>query len=66
MIELFLARGLAAGFDNRAAEAAADLDYAAQLAERTADSLAWCRAKMTSSLIGTVPPVPMIHSSTPW
>ena len=23
-------------------------------------------AKMTSSLIGTVPPVPMIHSSTPW
>ena len=23
-------------------------------------------AKMTSLLIGTVPPVPMIHSSTPW
>jgi class 3 adenylate cyclase len=57
MAELFIVRGLAAGFQNRHVEAAADLEFAARLAERVGDTLVVSRASLNlaSVLISTDP-----------
>jgi class 3 adenylate cyclase/predicted ATPase len=54
---LFIGRGLAAATENRFAEAAADLEYAARLAERFGDTVVHSRAllNLASVLIGVDP-----------
>jgi class 3 adenylate cyclase/tetratricopeptide (TPR) repeat protein len=57
MCELFIIRGLAAGVQNRYAEAAADLEYAARLAERAGYTFGRSRAllNLSSWTLGTDP-----------
>jgi class 3 adenylate cyclase/tetratricopeptide (TPR) repeat protein len=49
LADLFIGRGLAASFVNRMAEGAADLEYAARLAERAGDSTRQARALLNLS-----------------
>jgi tetratricopeptide (TPR) repeat protein len=58
LCDLFITRGLAAGFQNRFAEAAADLEYAARLAERAGYTFGCSRAllNVASWIVGTDPP----------
>jgi tetratricopeptide (TPR) repeat protein len=51
LAELFIVRGLAAGFLNRYAEAAADMEYAGRLAERGGDTASWIRAMTNLSAV---------------
>jgi class 3 adenylate cyclase/tetratricopeptide (TPR) repeat protein len=57
LVELFITRGLAAGFVNRYAEAAADLEYAARMADRVGDTKGSSRASLNlaSILLATDP-----------
>ncbi len=52
--ELFVGRGMAAVFTNRYAEAAADFEFGARLAERAGDTIGWSRALMNLSSVLTV------------
>ena len=58
LAELFTGRGIAAGFNNRYAEAAADLEFAARLAERAGETVTWSRASsnLSSILVATDAP----------
>jgi class 3 adenylate cyclase/tetratricopeptide (TPR) repeat protein len=51
LVELFINRGLAAGFSDRLAESAADLEYAARLAVRTGNTLGASRASLNLASI---------------
>jgi tetratricopeptide (TPR) repeat protein len=57
LAELFITRSLAAGFLDRWAEAIADLEYAARLAERSGETIMWSRAllNLSSILLATDP-----------
>jgi class 3 adenylate cyclase/tetratricopeptide (TPR) repeat protein len=58
LCDLFVTRGLAAAFQNRYAEAAADLEYAVQVADRAGETRGWTRASLNlgSILLATDPP----------
>ena len=57
LAELFITRALAAGFQDRRVEAAADLEYAARLADRAGETVIWSRAllNLSSVLLSTDP-----------
>jgi tetratricopeptide (TPR) repeat protein len=57
LAELFIGRGQAVTLENRHAEAVADLEYAARLAERAGETRIWCRAmtNAASVLLATDP-----------
>jgi class 3 adenylate cyclase len=57
LCDLFIVRGLSAGFQNYFAEAAADLEYAVRLAERVGATREWTRASLNlaSILVSTDP-----------
>ena len=51
LCDLFIVRGLSAGFQNHDAEAAADLEYAVRLAERVGATREWTRASLNLASI---------------